>query len=362
MPVPLTLFSRNAAEKSLRGHPIIVPKIQCSQKIAGGERMSGPRIVFLDGGTIREDIQWPDFSSLGEVVMYDQTLASETLERVRDAEIIFTNKVRITAEHISAARKLRFIGLLATGYNQVDCVTSAARGIPVCNVPDYGTEAVAQHAFALMCALLSHICWFSQSVRSGDWSKSAHFCYWDKPIVGMHGKTLGIVGFGNIGAAVARIGQGFGMNILAYNPRPKPALEYPAFAFTDLADLFRRSDIVSLHCPLAPDNEGMVNADLLRGMKKTAILINCARGPLINEKDLLEALEKGIIAGAGLDVVIQEPMPDDYPLRFAPNCIITPHVAWCTIESRTKLMRLVFENLKSFLGGKPINVCNGVQA
>lgn len=320
--------------------------------------MSRPRIVFLDAGTIRDDIPWPDFSSLGEVVMYDQTLPHETLERVRDAEVIFTNKVHITAEHINAAKKLRFIGLLATGYNQVDCVTSAARGIPVCNVPDYGTDAVAQHAFALIYALHSHICWFIQSVRSGGWSKSTHFCYWDKPIIGMHGKTLGIVGFGNIGAAVARIGHGFGMNILAYNPRPKPAPEYAPFAFTDLDDLFRRSDIVSLHCPLTEDNEGMINAATLSSMKKTAFLINCSRGPLINEKDLLEALENRTIAGAGLDVVIQEPMPDDYPLRFAPNCIITPHVAWCTIESRTRLMELVFANLKSFLDGKPVNVRN----
>jgi glycerate dehydrogenase len=322
--------------------------------------MSKPRIVFLDAGTIREDIEWPDFSSLGEVVSHDQTLAHETLERVRNAEIVLTNKVHITAEHILAAKKLRYIGLLATGYNQVDAEAAAARKIPVCNVPDYSTEAVSQHAISLMLALQSHICWFIQSVRNAEWSKSVHFCYWDKPIVGMHGKTLGIVGFGNIGAAVAKIGHGFDMNILAYAPRPKRAPEYSPFAFTDLATLFRQSDIISLHCPLTPDTEGMVNAGLLRLMKKTAIIINCSRGPLINEKDLLEALENGSIAGAGLDVVIQEPMPDDYPLRFAPNCIITPHVAWCTIESRTKLMRLVFNNLKSFLEGRPINVRNNV--
>ena len=320
--------------------------------------MSKPRIVFLDAGTIREDIQWPDFASLGDMVMYDQTLPHETLERVRDAEIILTNKVLITAGHINAAPKLRYIGLPATGYNVVDCAAAAARGIPVCNVPNYGAEAVSQHAFALMIALQSHICWFAQSVRNGDWSKSTHFCYWDKPIVGLHGKTLGIVGFGSIGAAVARIGHGFNMNILAYNPRPKPAPEYTPFEFTDLDDLFRRSDIISLHCPLTEDNEGMVNAVRLRSMKKSAILINCSRGHLINEKDLLEALENGTIAGAGLDVVIQEPMPDDYPLRFAPNCVITPHVAWCTMESRTKLMRMVFDNMKSFLEGKPINVVN----
>jgi glycerate dehydrogenase len=320
--------------------------------------MSKPRIVFLDAGTIRDDIPWPDFAGLGEVVSHDHTLAHETLDRMREAEIVFTNKVRITAEHIAAAKKLRYIGLLATGYNQVDGEAAAARGIPVCNAPDYSTEAVSQHAVALMLALQSHICWFIQSVRNGEWSRSVHFCYWDKPIVGMHGKTLGIVGFGNIGAAVARIGHGFGMNILAYNPRPKAAPEYAPFAFAGLDDLLRQSDIVSLHCPLAPDTEGMINAATLRLMKKTAILVNCSRGPLINESDLLHALENGVIAGAALDVVIQEPMPDDYPLRFAPNCIITPHVAWCTIESRTKLMQLVFANLQSFLAGRPVNVRN----
>ncbi|MDR2488040.1 MAG: D-2-hydroxyacid dehydrogenase [Desulfovibrio sp.] len=320
--------------------------------------MSQLRIVFLDAGTIRRDIQWPDFTELGYVVSYDHTLAHETLERIRDAEVIFTNKVHITAEHIAAAKNLRYIGLMATGYNHVDGVAAAARGIPVCNVPDYSTEAVSQHTIALMLALQSNICWFIQSVRNGEWSKSTHFCYWDKPIVGMHGKTLGIVGFGNIGAAVAKIGHGFGMNILACNPRPKPAPDYAPFIFTNLVDLFRQADIVSLHCPLTPDTNGMVNAGLLRLMKKTAILINCSRGPLINEKDLLEALENGVIAGAALDVVVQEPMPDDYPLRFAPNCIITPHVAWCTSESRTKLMRMIFDNLKNFLKGRPVNVCN----
>ena len=320
--------------------------------------MSKPRIVFLDAGTIREDIEWPDFASLGEVVFHDQTLAHETLERIRDAEIVFTNKVHITAEHIAAAPRLRYIGLLATGYNQVDGEAAAARGIPVTNVPAYSSQAVSQHVITLMLTLYSNICWFLQSVRNGEWSKSTHFCYWDKPIVGVHGKTLGIVGFGNIGAAVADLGHHFSMDVLAYNPRPKPHPDY--VTFTDLADLFRRSDVVSLHCPLTPDNEGIVNAALLRTMKKTAILINCSRGPLINEQDLLEALENKVIAGAALDVVTVEPMPDDNPLRFAPNCLITPHVAWCTIDSRTALMRAVFDNLQNFFAGTPTNVRNGV--
>lgn len=322
--------------------------------------MTKPRIVFLDAGTIGEDIQWPDFSSLGEVVFYDQTWEHETLERIRDAEVVFTNKVHITAEHIAAAPKLRYIGLMATGYNQVDGEAAAARGIPVTNVPAYSTEAVTQHAITLMLSLYSNICWFIQSVRKGEWSKSVHFCYWDKPIVGMHGKTLGIVGFGNIGSAVAEIGHAFGMNILAYTPRPKAPPAYSPFAFTDIADLFKRSDIVSLHCPLTPENERFVNAELLRTMKKTAIIINCSRGPLIHEQDLLEALEKGVIGGAALDVVDVEPMPDDNPLRFAPNCIITPHVAWCTIESRTALMQAVFDNLKNFFAGTPTNVRNNI--
>lgn len=322
--------------------------------------MARPRIVFLDAGSVRRDIPWPDFTSLGEAVIHEYTAKEDIPARIKDAEVVLTNKVYLTAEHIAAAPGLRYIGTLATGYNQVDGKAAAARGIPVCNVPGYSTPSVVQHVFTLIFALSSDVCALSQSVRNGEWSKSTHFCYWNKPITEMREKTIGITGYGDIGSAVARAAHAFGMRVLAYAPRPKPAPGYSPFAFTGLEELFAQADVVSLHCPLTPENTGMVNAALLGRMKKTALLINCARGPLVNEQDLLQALEQGEIAGAGLDVVAHEPMRDDNPLRFAPNCLITPHIAWCGVESRTRLMRGVFDNLKSFLDGRPVNVKNGV--
>lgn len=325
-----------------------------------GNDMARPRIVFLDAGSVRRDIPWPDFASLGEIVIHEYTAKEDIPVRIKDAEAVLTNKTYLTAEHIAAAPKLRYIGTLATGYNQVDGKAAAARGIPVCNVPDYSTPSVVQHVFTLIFALSSDVCALSQSVRNGEWSKSTHFCYWNKPIMEMREKTIGIIGYGDIGSAVARAAHAFGMRVLAYAPRRKSAPDYSPFAFTGLEELFAQADVVSLHCPLTPENTGMVNAALLGRMKKTALLINCARGPLVNEQDLLQALEQGEIAGAGLDVVAHEPMRDDNPLRFAPNCLITPHVAWSSVESRTRLMKGVFDNLNSFLEGRPINVKNGV--
>ncbi|MDR1946744.1 MAG: D-2-hydroxyacid dehydrogenase [Desulfovibrio sp.] len=322
--------------------------------------MNGNTVVFLDAGTIGDDFDLPDFSCFGEVVMHDRTRPDQVTERIRDAAFVLTNKVVITAEHIAAAPALRFIGVLATGFNQVDIRAAAARGIPVCNVPDYSTHSVVQHVFTLILLLSSRACALTASVRRGDWSKSAHFSYWDKPIIELHGKTMGIVGFGNIGAGVARTANGFGMNVLAYAPRPKPAPDFQPFAFVGLEDLFRRSDVISLHCPLNRESEGMVNARLLGLMKKQALLINTARGPLINEQDLLRALENESLGGAGLDVVAVEPMADDNPLRFTPNCMITPHVAWCSVEARIRLMERVRDNISAFLNGKPVNVVNGV--
>lgn len=322
--------------------------------------MSRRKLVFLDAGSIGDDIAWPDFSAFGEVVSHDQTLPGEVMDRVRDADILMTNKVNITAAHIAAAPGLRYIGTLATGYNQVDIAAAAARGIPVCNVPDYSTPAVVQHVFTLLFALASRLCDLDQSVRRGDWAASTHFCYWIRPIVELQGKTMGIVGFGDIGSHVARAAHNFGMRVLAYAPRPKPAPDYSPFAFVGLEELFRESDAISLHCPLTPENTGMVDAAMLGRMKRTAFLINTARGPLINEADLCRALANNAIGGAGLDVVSVEPMPDANSLRLAPNCIITPHVAWSSVESRTRLMHGVHENLKNFLAGKPTNVKNNI--
>jgi glycerate dehydrogenase len=321
--------------------------------------MNKRTIVFLDAGSIGDDIQWPDFGSFGQVVRYDQTGPGQVAERVRDATVILTNKVYISAEHMAAAPGLVYIGTLATGYNQVDIEAAAGRGVPVCNVPGYSTRSVVQHVFTLILALTSRICDLAASVRRGDWSKSLHFCYWDKPIMELDQKTIGIVGFGDIGSGTAAVAHALGMRVLAYAPRPRPEPGYEPFAFVSLEELFREADVVSLHCPLTPENTGMVNAALLRTMKAHALLINTARGPLINEPDLVEALRTGLIGGAGLDVVSAEPMPDDSPLRLAPNCIITPHVAWCSVEARQRLMRGVYDNLAAFLAGTPENVVNG---
>ncbi|MDR1685342.1 MAG: D-2-hydroxyacid dehydrogenase [Desulfovibrio sp.] len=318
-------------------------------------------VVFPDAGSIGDDFAWPDFSDFGEVVMYDRTLPEQRGERFRDAAFILTNKVPVTDELLAAAPALRYIGVLATGFNQVNIGAAAARGIPVCNVPDYSTHSVVQHVFTLILLLSSRACELTASVRRGEWSKSRHFSYWDKPIFELHGKTLGIVGFGNIGAGVARAAHGFGMPVLAYAPRPRPAPAYRPFDFVGLDELFARSDVVSLHCPLNRESEGMVDARLLRLMKKQALLINTARGPLINERDLLDALKEERIGGAGLDVVAVEPMADDNPLRFAPNCMITPHVAWCGVESRMRLMQAAYDNIRAFLDGAPVNVVNGVR-
>lgn len=318
------------------------------------------KLVFLDSGSIGDDIIWPDFSVFGDPVYYDYTAKEDVTERMKDADFVFTNKVEIQAEDIAAAPRLSYIGVLATGYNQVDLKASAERGIPVCNVPDYASHSVVQHVFTLLFSLTSNACNLFSSVKAGQWSKSRQFSYWDKPIEELYNKTIGIVGFGDIGATVGRVAHCFGMNVLAYAPRPKKAPDYAPFAFVSLPELFSRSDVVSLHCPLTRENTGMINASLLGTMKKNAFLINTARGPLINEADLVAALRGGVIAGAGLDVVAREPMPDDSPLREAPNCLITPHVAWASVESRTRLMTGVFDNVQAFVNGSAKNVKNGL--
>lgn len=321
--------------------------------------MHKDNLVFLDAGSIGDDIVWPDFSVFGDVVLHEYTEKGDVLDRMKNADFVFTNKVVIRAEHIAAAPRLRYIGVLATGYNQVDLEACAHRGIPVCNVPGYSSPSVVQHVFTLLFALASGLCGLAASVRAGGWSKSRQFCYWDKPIIELRSKTMGVVGFGDIGSAVAWAAHSFGMKVLAYAPHPKAAPGYAPFAFVPLGDLFRQADVISLHCPLTPENKGMIDASRLGSMKKSAFLINTARGSLVNEPDLAAALRDGVIAGAGLDVVSREPMPDDNPLREAPNCIITPHVAWSSVESRARLMEGVYDNVRAFVCGEPKNVKNG---
>ena len=315
-------------------------------------------IVILDAGPTGKDVVWPPLEEFGKVSRYESTTPNELGGRLKNATIALTNKVIISAASIAAAPKLAYIGTIATGFNQVDVDAARARNIPVCNVPNYSTPAVAQHTIGLILALASGVHFHALDVANGLWSKSPYYCFWNQTPVELEGKTLGIVGFGNIGKAVGKLSSAFGMKVVAFVPRPKPAPEYAPFAFVGLDELFAQSDVVSLHCNLTPENTHLVNAARLAKMKKSAFIINCSRGPLINDKDLAQALHDGTIAGAGLDVVEQEPMPDSNPLRTAPNCIITPHIAWATIESRTRLLNVVHNNIKMYLQGTPVNVIN----
>ena len=322
--------------------------------------MTKLKIVILDSGSVGDGVAWPDFSSLGEVTSFESTRGSEVMERAKNANVLLTNKVYLRKEFIENLPNLKYIGTIATGFNQVDTEAAAKRNIPVCNVPNYSTPSVMQHTFALMFALASKIEIHANAVRAGEWSKSSQFCFWKEPLTELWGKNLGVIGFGDIGQAVARMGHYFGMNILAYAPRPKPAPDYANFSFVDLETLCKKSDVISLHCPLNEETKHLIDAKKLALMKKTAILLNCSRGGLIKEDDLSVALAQGQIAGAGLDVVEKEPMPDDNPLRLAKNCILTPHIAWASVESRQRLIDGVFVNLQNYVAGKPTNVVNGI--
>jgi glycerate dehydrogenase len=318
--------------------------------------MSSPSITVLDGHTLNPgDLHWSALSSLGTLTVHDRTPPELILERARDAAILLTNKTPLPRAVIDSLPALKYIGVLATGYNVVDTAAARDRGIPVCNVPGYGTAAVAQHVFALMLEFTSHTGLHSDTVRAGDWARSPDWCYWRTPLTELAGLTMGIVGWGAIGQAVAGIARAFGMKILAASRTPRTA---EGVEFTGVDELFRRADVVSLHCPLTSETEGMVNAARLAAMKPTAFLINTARGPLIVENELAAALRDGRLAGAALDVLSTEPPAPDNPLLTAPRCIITPHLAWAARASRQRLMDAVVENIRAFLAGKPVNVVN----
>jgi glycerate dehydrogenase len=316
------------------------------------------KIVVLDGYTLNPgDLNWGGLKSLGACEIYDRTPPAEVLPRAADAEIVLTNKTVLSRDRIRALPKLRYIGVLATGTNVVDLAAARERGIPVTNVPAYATTSVAQLTFALLLELTLHVGHHAQTVREGCWTRSEDFCYWDRPLMEVAGLTLGIVGFGSIGQAVARIAQAFGMTVLARTwplPQPPP----PEVALVDLEPLFRRSDVVSLHCPLTPDTHHFVNAERLAWMKPTAFVLNTGRGPLVDEPALAAALNSGRIAGAGLDVLSVEPPPADNPLLRAKNCLITPHIAWATAAARERLLKVAVENVRAFLAGRPQNVVN----
>ncbi len=317
------------------------------------------KIVVLDGYTLNPgDLSWDDLASMGECEIFDHTPAGQTIERSKNSEIILTNKTVIDGKIINSLEKLRYIGVLATGYNVVDVAAARERGILVANVPSYGTSSVAQMTFAIILELANRVGHHSETVRNGRWCKSKDFCYWDHPLVELEGLTIGIVGFGRIGQSVAKIAQGFGMKVLA-SSRSMKTPPFAGVTMSDLDTVIRKSDIVSLHCPLTDDNKGFINTQRLSVMKPGAFLINTSRGLLIDEKALADALDSGIIAGAGLDVLSVEPPKPDNPLLSAKNCFITPHIAWATYAARERLMKIAIDNVRSFIEGKPKNIVKG---
>ena len=313
------------------------------------------KIVVLDGyGLNPGDLSWSAWETLGELKVYDRTSPSELLERSEGAEVLITNKTLITANDMALLPELKYIGVLATGYNVVDIDEAKARGIVVTNIPAYSTASVAQMVFAHILNITQRVGYYADENVRGRWTNNADFCYWDTNLVELDGKKMGIVGYGNIGKATARIALAFGMEVLAYTSKDQKDLPQGVKKAT-LDELFAESDVISLHCPLTPDTKELVNANRLKTMKRSAILINTGRGPLINEKDLADALNEGCIAGAGLDVLSVEPSVADNPLLRAKNCFITPHIAWATKEARTRLMDIAINNLRSYQEGNIIN-------
>jgi glycerate dehydrogenase len=318
-------------------------------------------IVVLDGYALNPgDVSWDSVRELGELTVYDRTPAELIVERAARAEIVLTNKTPLRADVLAKLPRTKFIGVLATGYDVVDVAAAGSQGIPVANVPGYSTASVAQTVFSLLLELCQHVGAHSDAVHAGVWSKSSDFSFHLSPLTELAGKTLGLVGYGQIGEQVGRIGSAFGMRIAAYRRTPQEGRPYENFAWTDLPTLYRESDVISFHCPLTPETEGMVNKDSLAMMKRTALLINTARGKLIVERDLASALENGTIAGAALDVLSAEPPPADHPLFGVERCLITPHLAWATKEARERLIATTVGNIRGFLDGRPANVVNDV--
>jgi glycerate dehydrogenase len=312
------------------------------------------KITILDGLTTNPgDVSWEPLERLGSLTVHDRTGAADVVARAAGADVVLTNKTPLGREAIAALPGLKCIGVLATGHNIVDSAAARERGIPVCNVPEYSTPNVAQAVFALLLELTNSTGRHAELVRAGRWSACHDFCFWEGDLVELAGLTLGVVGYGRIGQAVATVGRAFGMRILAH--RRNPGGES---CCVDLDTLLRESDVVSLHCPLTPETKEIVNAASLAKMKPTAFLINTSRGPLVNEADLAAALNEGRLAGAGLDVLSVEPPPASNPLLAARNCLITPHIAWATRNARRRLIEVTAANLRAFAAGRPQNVVN----
>ena len=317
------------------------------------------KIVILDGQAVNPgDLSWDRFNQFGTVTVYQNTAnEADVITRIADNEIVLVNKAPITAAVLEACPAVRLICVVATGYNIVDCKAARAKGIPVCNVPSYGTDAVAQFTIALLLEICHRISYHDALVHEGEWGKCGSFCFWRTPQMELAGKALGIIGFGRIGRAVARIGRALGMKVLAHSRSENSEGEKLA-EYVTLEKLLSEADIISLHCPLFPETEKMINRDTISRMKDGAILLNTSRGGLLDESAVAEALHSGKIRAAAVDVVSQEPIAESNPLLTAPNCIITPHMAWAPIESRRRLVDCVMENIRCFLEGNPQNVVN----
>lgn len=316
------------------------------------------KIVVLDGYTLNPgDNPWTEVEKLGDLTVHDRTPTDKIIERAADAEVVLTNKTPLSADTLAKLPKLRFIGVLATGYNVVDTAAARERNIPVSNVPVYGTDSVAEYVFSLITNRFRRPVLHADLVDKGEWEKSVDFSFWRTPLAELAGKTIGIVGFGRIGRRVGEIASAFKMHVLANTNHPSNPPDY-SFAWADPEELFSRSDVVTLHCNQTPENTGMVNRELLSKMKPTAYFINTARGGLVVEEDLAEALNNGVLAGAACDVVSSEPIEPDNPLLGAKNILLTPHIAWAAKEARIRLMATAAENIAAFQAGKPINLVN----
>lgn len=313
------------------------------------------KIVILDGYTENPgDLSWDGFEALGELTVYDRTPLDEIIERIGDAEVVYTNKTPITRETIESCPNIKFIGMLSTGYNVVDVEAAKEHGIPVSNIPTYGTAAVGQFAIALLLEICHHIGHHNKAVHDGKWQNNIDWCFWDYPLIELAGKTMGIIGYGRIGQTTARIAKALGMDVIAYDTNASAGTG----EYVSIDELYKRADVISLHCPLFPSTEGIINKDSISKMKDGVIIINTSRGPLIVEKDLADALNSGKVYAAGVDVVSSEPISADNPLLTAKNCFITPHIAWASKESRQRLMDIAVSNLSAYLAGHPENVVN----
>ena len=322
------------------------------------------KIVVLDGYTLNPgDLSWAGLEELGDLTVYDRTVFDRSndnliIERIGDAQIVFTNKTPLPREVLSKVPNVKYIGVLATGYNIVDIEADKELGITVTNIPTYGTDSVAQMVFAHLLEICHHVAAHSDAVKNGEWTNNVDWCFWKYPLIELAGKTMGIIGYGRIGQAVGRVAQAFGMKVLANDKYPNKDLESDTLKYVELDELLANSDVISLHCPLFEENKGMINKDSIAKMKDGVIIINTSRGPLIVEDDLAEALNSGKVYAAGLDVVSTEPIKADNPLLKAKNIFLTPHIAWAPKESRQRLMDIAVNNLKQFLEGSPVNVVN----